>query len=243
MANPALPYDLLRAELARDGARPLVTYYDDASGERIELSVTTFDNWVAKTAGLLRDGLSAGPGDRVALLLPAHWQSLVWAAAIWTVGGCLVTRADSVAVAVAGPDTLAEADAPEIVAMSLRPLGGRFSDPLPPGALDYALEVPGYPDDLGPDVSPAADGPALDDGVAVRTYAELVESARERAADLGLDRSGRLLVPTDDLVTAVVDSLLAPLTVGGSAVLVRHEDPATRDARVAAERVTAVAAG
>lgn len=241
MPNPALPYDLLRAELARDGARPLVTYYDDASGERIELSVATFDNWVAKTAGLLRDGLSAEPGDRVALLLPAHWQSLVWAAATWAVGGCLTTQPNPAEVAVVGPDTLAAADAPEVVALSLRPLGGRFSDPLPPGVLDYALEVPGYPDQLGPYVPPAPDAPALDDGMTVRTYTELAELGPQRAAELGIDRGARLLVATDDLDSALVDALLAPLAIGGSAVLVRHEDPAGRDARVASERVSVIA--
>jgi uncharacterized protein (TIGR03089 family) len=243
MANPQLPYDLLRAELERDGARPFVTFYDDASGERIELSVNTFDNWVAKTAGLLRDGLSLAPGDRVALLLPAHWQGLVWAGAIWAVGGCLVSHPDSADVAVAGPETLyAVADAPDVVALSLRPLGGRFTEPLPPGVLDYALEVPGYPDQLGPLHPPASDAPARYDGTTVRTYAELADLGQQRAAELGIDRGGRLLVPTDDLEVALVDALLAPLAAGGSAVLVRHEDAATRDHRVAAERVSAVAA-
>lgn len=75
------PAQALAGELRRDPGRPLVTFYDDATGERVELSVATFDNWVAKTAGFLQDGLSAQPGDRVTLLLPPHWQSLVWAAA------------------------------------------------------------------------------------------------------------------------------------------------------------------
>ncbi|HET6729744.1 MAG TPA: TIGR03089 family protein, partial [Jiangellaceae bacterium] len=79
MVPGTTPPALLRSVLARDGARPLLTYYDDATRERVELSVTTFDNWVSKTAGLLRDGLDVAPGDRVALLLPAHWQSLVLA--------------------------------------------------------------------------------------------------------------------------------------------------------------------
>jgi uncharacterized protein (TIGR03089 family) len=41
--------DLLR----RDPGRPLVTFYDDATGERVELSVATYANWVAKTSSLL----------------------------------------------------------------------------------------------------------------------------------------------------------------------------------------------
>ena len=61
--------------LSRDPVGPRITYYDDASGERIELSAVTLANWAAKTANLLRDELGAGPDSRVAVLLPAHWQT------------------------------------------------------------------------------------------------------------------------------------------------------------------------
>ena len=59
-ATDRTPADLLRSALAADPARPLVTFYDDATGERVELSVATFANWVAKTANLLQDELAAG---------------------------------------------------------------------------------------------------------------------------------------------------------------------------------------
>lgn len=81
-----MPADLLRRLVAAEPARPLVTFYDDATGERIELSATTFDNWVAKTAGLLVDGLDAQPGTGVVLALPPHWQTLVWVFACWSAG-------------------------------------------------------------------------------------------------------------------------------------------------------------
>ena len=61
--------------LRDDPAGPRITYYDDATGERIELSAVTLGNWAAKTANLLRDELGAGPGSRIAALLPAHWQT------------------------------------------------------------------------------------------------------------------------------------------------------------------------
>ncbi|MDX6375117.1 MAG: hypothetical protein QOD98_4105, partial [Nocardioidaceae bacterium] len=38
--------DLLRDELRRDSGRPLLTWYDEGSGERVELSVATYANWV-----------------------------------------------------------------------------------------------------------------------------------------------------------------------------------------------------
>ena len=44
---------------------PLVTYYDLASGERVELSGVTTANWVAKTANFLIDELDAEVGTRV----------------------------------------------------------------------------------------------------------------------------------------------------------------------------------
>jgi len=236
------PHDLLLVELRRDGARPLLTYYDDETGERIELSVTTFDNWVAKTTGLLRDGLGADMGDRVQLMLPPHWQSLVWAMACWAVGACAATgRAAGAAVAVTGPDTLAAAAgvAPHVVALSLRPLGARFADPLPPGVLDYALEVPAYPDRTAYQPPDPAE-PGLDDGGTVLTLGGLVAHASDRAAQLRPGHGSRLLVPATDLRTALVDALLVPLLVGGSSVLVRHEDAAGREARVASERVTGI---
>ena len=61
---------VLVSRLRNDPGQPLVTFYDDATGERTELSVTTYANWVAKTAGVLIDDLGLDAGDRVALDLP-----------------------------------------------------------------------------------------------------------------------------------------------------------------------------
>ncbi|MBA3251958.1 MAG: TIGR03089 family protein, partial [Geodermatophilaceae bacterium] len=66
---------LLDRRVAADGAAPLITYYDDDTGERTELSAVTLANWVAKTANLWQDGLDVEPGQRVAVLLPPHWQT------------------------------------------------------------------------------------------------------------------------------------------------------------------------
>jgi hypothetical protein len=80
------PGDLLVGRLRTDPGGPLLTFYDDATGERTELSAATFANWVAKSANLLADELGVGPGNRVALRLPAHWQTVVALHAIWRVG-------------------------------------------------------------------------------------------------------------------------------------------------------------
>jgi hypothetical protein len=38
--------ELLEQRLRRDPSTPFVTFYDDATGERTELSVKTYANWV-----------------------------------------------------------------------------------------------------------------------------------------------------------------------------------------------------
>jgi uncharacterized protein (TIGR03089 family) len=238
MVPGTTPPALLQSVLARDGARPLLTYYDDATGERVELSVATFDNWVSKTAGLLRDGLDVARADRVALLLPAHWQSLVLAGGCWAAGACAVLDdAGDSRLVVVGPATLDAAPrSRETLALSLRPLGGRFTEPLPFGMLDYAAEVPTYPDRFVAYEPDDPTEPALESRGVVITYGGLVGQATDRAAQLNAGPGARLLVATDDLRTALLDALLVPLVVGGSAVLVRNEIREHREARLASER-------
>src|ERR1051326_1381794 len=65
----------LASSVRQDPTTPLLTFYDDATGDRTELSGATLDNWVAKTANLLVDGAGLGEGDMVAVLLPPHWQT------------------------------------------------------------------------------------------------------------------------------------------------------------------------
>ena len=88
MAN--LTDSLLTPLLSADPKGPRITYYDDAVGERIELSTVTLANWAAKTANLLRDELGAGPGTRVAILLPAHWQTAAVLLGAWWIGAEVV---------------------------------------------------------------------------------------------------------------------------------------------------------
>lgn len=244
-ATDRTPADLLRSALAADPARPLVTFYDDATGERVELSVATFANWVAKTANLLQDELGAEPGDRLALLLPAHWQSAVWLLACSSVGVVAEVGGDPVDadLVVSGPDSLdaALACTGERVALALRPLGGRFPQP-PAGFVDYAVEVPSQGDRFAPYAPVDADGPALAVGGTRFTGAELVQRARSDAAGLGLDGDSRLLSGRSfDTWEGLSAGLYAPLAAGGSVVLCRHLDQLAQDGlakRIESERVT-----
>jgi uncharacterized protein (TIGR03089 family) len=77
-------------QAGRYGDKPLLTWYDDHRGDRVELSFKTFDNWVAKTANLVVDEFGAEPGDRVAAVLAGHWQTPVILAASWRAGVTVV---------------------------------------------------------------------------------------------------------------------------------------------------------
>ncbi|CAL9433797.1 hypothetical protein SUDANB106_02128 [Streptomyces sp. enrichment culture] len=249
------PADLLRSALAADAARPLVTFYDDATGERVELSVATLANWVAKTANLLQGELSAEPGDRLALLLPAHWQTAVWLLACSSTGvvaelpadtagtGSASSLAAAADLVVSGPDTLetARACTGERIALSLRPLGGRFPRP-PEGFTDYAVEVPGQGDHFAPFSPVDPDAPALVVGGEELTGAQVVERARADAETRGLGPGARLLsgLPYGTW-EGVCAGLFAPLAAGGSVVLCRHLDrldAAGLEERVRSERIT-----
>ncbi|MFJ3232584.1 TIGR03089 family protein [Streptomyces sp. NPDC086787] len=246
-ATDRTPADLLSSELAGDPGRPLVTFYDDATGERVELSVATFANWVAKTANLLQGDLGAEPGDRVALLLPAHWQTAVWLLACASVGVVVDVAGDPAAadVVVSGPDSLEAARAcrGERVALALRPLGGRFPQP-PEGFLDYAVEVPGQGDRFAPFAPVDPEEPALIVAGAQFTGAEVVERARADAPALDLTGPGARLLSglPYDTWEGLAAGLYAPLAAGGSVVLCRHLDQLGEDAlakRIESERVTA----
>jgi uncharacterized protein (TIGR03089 family) len=117
------PAELLADELRRDGTRPLFTYYDDATGERVELSVATTANWVAKTANFLTDEHGVDVGDTVGVMLPLHWQTAIVLLACWAVGA-------QVSFDTTGTLNFATAETPaggDVVVLSLAPMGVDFS--------------------------------------------------------------------------------------------------------------------
>nr|WSY54435.1 TIGR03089 family protein [Streptomyces sp. NBC_00886] len=241
-ATDRTPADLLRSALAADPGRPLVTFYDDATGERVELSVATFANWVAKTANLLQGDLGAGPGDRVSLLLPAHWQTAVWLLACSSVGVVADVGGDPAVadVVVSGPESLeaARACGGERMALALRPLGGRFPQ-APAGFADYAVEVPSQGDRFVAFSPVDPEEPALIVAGAEFTGAEVVERARaDGNADAGVRVLSGLSYDTWEGVSA---GLYAPLASGGSVVLCRNLELLGEESlakRVESERAT-----
>jgi uncharacterized protein (TIGR03089 family) len=136
---------LLAAALRADPSGPFLTFYDDATGERVELSLTSLDNWVAKTANLLVDELDLEPGEPVVVDLPPHWQTAVIRLGVALAGGVEVGAGVDAGRVAFFAEGAAEPDAQELVGLGLRPLGGGLRVPRA-GVLDYAREVPSHGD-------------------------------------------------------------------------------------------------
>ncbi|SHG86374.1 TIGR03089 family protein [Geodermatophilus nigrescens] len=247
--RPTDPAGLLAAALRRDPSAPLVTAYDDATGERVELSATTLANWVAKTANLLQDEFDVGPGSTVAVALPVHWQTAAVLLGVWSCGAAVLDtaaeddgRLDAADVVLAAHDRLApleEQDLPDLMGLSLHPLGMGMTGYAGP-ARDFALEVRGHGDVFTPYQQPDPASPGLSAGGLQLSLGALAGAAEELAGRLGLAAGDRVLVDERTAEEAgPVAWLLAPLAAGASLVLVRHPDPAALRGRAEAERVTA----
>jgi uncharacterized protein (TIGR03089 family) len=240
--SPATFPATLAALLRSDGARPLVTFYDDATGERIELSVSTYANWVAKTAGLAQDELDVERGGVVLVDLPTHWLGAVWLGAAWTLGLAVTddpARAGTADLVVCGPEGVEtyadQARRVPVVAASLRPLGGRFTEALPTGVTDYGAVVLAQPDAFAAMDPPSGDDAAWLDGSGTATQADLLAEA---ARSTLVTAAGRLLTDVNPCTRAGMQTLLAPLVRGAATVWVRHPDDAAWASRAEQERAT-----
>ncbi|MCB0896509.1 MAG: TIGR03089 family protein [Nocardioides sp.] len=232
--------DVLARQLRADSSRPLVTFYDDATGERVELSVTTYANWVAKTASLLVEEHGLERGQSLHVDLPPHWLGPVFLGAAWSAGLVVVGPEEAPDAVVCGPDGLARwtahaADIP-VLACSLLPLGVRFAEPLPPDVHDVGVDVWSQPDSFTPWDPPTADDPATGASYGGATQGETWTTA---AAGSLLTDGGRLLTEANPASPPGLATFTEPLARGGSLVLVVHAGPGRLDAVSTAERVTA----
>jgi len=233
---------LLAAALRRDPSGPLVTYYDDASGERTELSATTLANWVAKTANLVQGEFAAEPGDRIAVRLPAHWQTAAVLLGIWAAGGVVTADSNDCAVAFCTPDSVAAASggAADVVVLGLAPLGRPMQHPID-AAVDYAAVVPIQPDAFTAWQPIPPDAPALAWDGRTLSGADVVTAATERASALGLGSGDRILMTLPWAGPADwIDLLLAPLAAGASLIISSVPVAAVLVRRVESEAVTAI---
>jgi uncharacterized protein (TIGR03089 family) len=226
---------LLDPILRRDPVGPRITYYDDASGERIELSTVTLLNWAAKTANLLRDEFGAGPDSRIAVLLPAHWQTAAVLLGVWYIGAEVVIGPGEADIALCTQDRFADAEAAvgpgEIAVLSLDPFGKPVAD-LPIGVTDYATSVRVHGDQV---VAERAPGPALDG----RSADELIAAAADSAVAQSITAEDRVLSTARwDTADELIANFLAVLVAGASLVLVANPEPASQERRRQTEKTT-----
>ncbi|AQA01462.1 TIGR03089 family protein [Mycobacterium sp. MS1601] len=220
--------------LRSDPMGPRITFYDDDTGERIELSTVTLANWAAKTANLLRDELGAGPGSRVAVLLPAHWQTAAVVFGVWWIGAEVVFDGDA-EVALCTADRLSEAVAAvgmgEVAVLSLDPFGKPVPD-LPVGLTDYATAVRVHGDQIVPEQAP---GPALDG----QTVEQVLAAAKAGAQARGLSGTDRVWsCGAWDTPELLIANLVAVFAAGASLVQVANPDPQAQPHRRDMEKVT-----
>jgi uncharacterized protein (TIGR03089 family) len=238
---------ILEAERRRDAGRPLITWYDETSGERVELSVATYANWVAKTASLLVEEHDLERGDVLRVDLPLHWLTAVFLGAAWTAGLVVTQDDDAPDAVVTGPGGLerwtAHADDLPVLACSLLPMGVRFADALPSGVHDVGIEVWSQPDAFVAADPPTEHDAAVLVGGSATTHGELWSAA---AAGSLLTDGGRLLVAASPASPPELATFTEPLARRGSVVLVvgpglDEEAAADRlDGLAQAERVTSL---
>ncbi len=221
---------LLRA----DPTRPFVTYYDEATGERAELSVKSLANWVAKTYHLLGDELGLGVGDTALVALPPHWISVPILLGCLSAGLALEASSDDADVAFVTADSAGSTEIPDVFAIAPDSAALGLRAATPAGVTDYVTAV-----------RPQADAWA---GVHLRAHpsdACLPGLSRgevmERACAAELPEHARVLTTHDwHGPDDWIDTVLAPLAVHGSVVIVRNcTDEAVLQRRMAQERATA----
>lgn len=236
-------------ELTRAAAqRPLVTFYDDATGERLEFSRRTFDNWVAKTSNLLVEGLGVRPGGTVVLDLPAHWQTAVLLFAAWNTGQRVVIgpRAELGSAADEGvwaTDTPGNAPdwADEVLGLSLDAFGAPLPD-APAWVNDYAVEVRSYGDRFTGHSPASSSEQVLSVSNTTLSRAQIDRETQEFLEEHELTAEDRTLTVVEYTTsTALVAGLLAPLRAGGSVILCRNLEDDLIRRRIETEHVTATA--
>ncbi len=254
---------LLATTGPRDHGRPLLTCYDDATGERVDLTAATLGGWAARTANLLVDGCGLGPGHRAAVLLPPDWRTAAILLGAWTAGLSVAFHGWATAgLPSVEPSTPPAPDvvfaAPERVTSWLEDVpdapyrfvvaraGGASATPdaersdpaepagTPAGYRDWRRAAYRYPDMFHPDLAAPRTGVVSADGSSFREWGMI---ARGIADNGGLVPGDRVLIDAQHSEHPLI-WLLAPLAAGASVVLCTNLDPATVPHRTVAEGVT-----
>lgn len=224
---------LLDSFRSASGAPRLIWY--GPGHERVELSGRVLENWVAKTSNMLMEELDAEAGTVVALDMPPHWKTLVWALASWQVGAVTLLDGEAPAdlrVTMDAGTEGARAGREDELLVLVAPgaLDMRWPGNLPSGAVDYAATVRSFGDVY-------LDEPPGDETECVRadgTGYTFGEFLTDGAGSTG----GIWLVPASLPLQTVLAAASRIWASGGTVVLV-HPSVEVTDRLVEGERVTA----
>ena len=229
------------SELVSAPPEPVLTYCDDATGERTELTAADLRACVNRVANLLIEGCGLSSGARVAMLLPPHWQTAAVVFGAWTAGAAVSFRG----WATAGlPPVGAGQTAPYDAVFAAAHRIGNWIDDIPPAPHRFALfgraegdwltfqnEISRYG---SAPPQPSRGHAATVDGT---SYEQWTDIARAVAQRHGVGPGDRVLV---DAAThdQPLTWLLAPLAVGASVVVCANLDRARFAERMVAEGAT-----
>ncbi|MEV4537016.1 TIGR03089 family protein [Asanoa sp. NPDC049518] len=232
-------------------ADPLLTFYDDATGSHVALTAASLGEWASRTASLLVSDCGLGPGSRVAVLLPPHWQTAAALLGVWSAGVAVSYRLSATAgLPVPSVEEPVDAvfvsrgqlddwlvDVPAATHRFLFDVGDEKRPvSTPSGYREFLPSVGAHAGDPDPSVLLRATDPATADGT---TYAQWGSIAATLAESAGLSRGDRVLVDAAEHEHPL-KWLLMPLSAGASVVLCANLDRSLLDARIATERVTRV---
>lgn len=229
--------------------RPVLTFYDDRTGERREITAVALGELAGQVARLLREGCGLRAGDRVAVQAPPHWQTAAAVLGAWSIGAALSFRL----AATAGLEPLDGSDGETLDALfvehariddwldTVPPARHRFALLSPPGGVaegyrDLVAAMSGFPGTLPAYGLVRPDQAATTDGSSFGAWGRLAGAVAEQ---WDLRPGERLLIDANEHEHPV-KWLLTPLSVGATVVLCANLDRGGLAARVAAERVTRV---
>lgn len=213
--------DLLEHLLAMDPAAPRLTVYNDSTGARLDFSAQTLDNWASKIANMLLEELDLDEDSTILIDLPVSWQAatIVLGSVAAGVRHRFGTESsDDIDAVFTSLDRFDAYSGPDIVLVSDDPFGRGIVESggqLPDDAIDFGPTVRFYGDQFfGP-------APSLRDVVPTSA-----EPARVLSTGWHDDAS-------------FAESVLIPLSAGGSAVVVSGLSDTDRlDEIAVAEKVT-----
>lgn len=226
---------VLAAQTAALGHQPLLTFYDDRSGERTELSYATYFNWASKAANLLAEELDLARGGSVTVGVTGHWTGAVVTVAAWMVGasvafGMSAGKTDVLVVSEAGAP--GHAAHPGLLVIG-GGMGGRLTTAAP--GVAFGDEVLAFGDDYD---DPHVSGELAAVDVAGKTVSQI--DLLHTAADV-LPSGARALVTSGlGSLAGILEVLVMPIAAGGSVVWCPASAGERLAERRAQERVTHV---